>query len=107
MLNGNHAVSRNSAGNVVADMLRAKELELETMKRRENWMKAALARASKAGFVWADGDLQESRVGSWAARDDDDEPSDLYGGSNEAVSRKIADVVIKMKREYSALQVGH
>lgn len=105
MLNGNHVGSRNSAGNVVAEMLRGKEQELETMKRRENWMKAALARASKAGFVWADGDLQESRVGSWHSRDEDDISSDLYGGSSEAVNRKVADVVIKMKREYSALQV--
>lgn len=99
-------MSRNSAGNVVADMLRAKELELEAMKRRENWMKAALARASKAGFVWTDGDLQESRVGSWIGRDSqDDDRSNLYGSGEESDTRKMAETVMKLKQEYSRIQV--
>ncbi|KAG9001695.1 Negative regulator of mitotic exit [Tulasnella sp. JGI-2019a] len=107
MVNGHSSFARNSAGNVVADMLKAKEAELEGMKRRENWMKAALARATKAGFVWADGDLQESRVGSWIGRDGDEEDrSSLYGGNGESDNRKMADTVMKMKQEYSRIQMA-
>ncbi|KAI0308283.1 hypothetical protein B0F90DRAFT_1665117 [Multifurca ochricompacta] len=44
-------------GNIAADLIRdlkAREAELETLRRREVWLKAALSRASHSGFVHVD-----------------------------------------------------
>nr|GAT47851.1 cell polarity protein [Mycena chlorophos] len=51
--------SRNGSVNVTADLLRdlkAKEQELEVVKRQMMWMKESLGKASKAGFVYVDRD---------------------------------------------------
>lgn len=68
------------------------------------WMKAALARAAKSGFVWTDGDLQESRVGTWMH---DDESSDHAHGDEEGRGRQgVANTVMKLKQEQAKLQAA-
>jgi N-acetylneuraminic acid mutarotase len=60
--------SRNggSIGNVTADLVRdlkAKEAEVEGMKRQMVWMKEALGKATRAGFIYTDrniGDIESS-----------------------------------------------
>ncbi|KAG8892556.1 Negative regulator of mitotic exit, partial [Tulasnella sp. 417] len=94
--------SRSSA-NVGADLVRAKELEIEGLKRRETWMKAALARAAKSGFVWTDGDLQESRVGTWMH---DDESPDAHGDEDSHGRPGVASTVMKLKQEQAKLQAA-
>jgi hypothetical protein len=54
-----------STGNVTADLIRelkAKETEMEGMKKREAWLKVVLTKASRAGFVYEDGDLNEAEL---------------------------------------------
>ncbi|KAJ3750623.1 hypothetical protein DFH05DRAFT_1518765 [Lentinula detonsa] len=49
-----------SLGNVTADLVRdikSKEIELEGMKRQMTWMKEALGKATRAGFVYTERDL--------------------------------------------------
>ncbi|KAF7306753.1 Cell polarity protein [Mycena indigotica] len=51
--------SRNGSVNVTSDLLRdlkAKEQELEVVKRQMMWMKESLAKATKAGYVYVDRD---------------------------------------------------
>ncbi|KAJ7492803.1 hypothetical protein FB451DRAFT_1389152 [Mycena latifolia] len=51
--------SRNGSLNVTSDLLKdlkAKEVELEGVKRQMAWMKEALAKASKSGYVYVDRD---------------------------------------------------
>lgn len=53
----NGYIPNGSTGNVTADLIRdlkAKETEMEAMRKREAKMRAALAQAHKAGFVYAD-----------------------------------------------------
>ncbi|GLB35974.1 putative kelch motif containing protein [Lyophyllum shimeji] len=53
-----------SVGNVTADLIRdlkAKEVELEVVRKQVAWMKEALGKASKAGFASADVELGEGR----------------------------------------------
>ncbi|KAI0066487.1 hypothetical protein BV25DRAFT_1820444 [Artomyces pyxidatus] len=52
-----HGAKPGSTGNVTADLIRDlkdREVELETLKRKEGWMKAALMQASRSGFIYAD-----------------------------------------------------
>ncbi|KZV74942.1 hypothetical protein PENSPDRAFT_625398 [Peniophora sp. CONT] len=51
-----HAYKTSLTGTVgiPSDVLRAKEAELDSMRRRSEWMRAALLKASRAGFVYAD-----------------------------------------------------
>lgn len=96
-----------STGNVAADLvrdMRAKDAELETLRRRETWMKAALSKATKAGFVWPD-----------HQQHDNEDIDDLFGGlmsSPNSTSpdssgdvRKLAEIAIKLKQERAMLQV--
>ncbi|KAG5651610.1 hypothetical protein H0H81_008070 [Sphagnurus paluster] len=56
-----------SVGNATADLIRdlkAKEAELEGAKKQMVWMKEVLAKASKAGFAYADIELNEEHQGS-------------------------------------------
>ncbi|RDB28537.1 Tip elongation aberrant protein 1 [Hypsizygus marmoreus] len=60
-----------SVGNVTADLLRdlkAKDVELEGVKKQMAWMKEALGKASKAGFAYPDteGILDEDDTGKSA-----------------------------------------
>jgi hypothetical protein len=55
----NGMMSSGSTGSVMADLIRDlknKETEMDGMKRKEQWMRAALTKASRAGFVYGDVD---------------------------------------------------
>jgi len=90
---GGHS-QHGSSSNINADLLKAKEAELESLKRREQWMKAALSQATKVGFVWQDGELDEDNVGSWSD-----------GGGGDGNMRLLAETIIKMKQERAKIQV--
>lgn len=65
-------------------------------------MKAALSRAAKSGFVWADGDLPESKVGTWMNEDEASE----HAGDEEGPGRHgVANTVMKLKQEQAKLEV--
>ncbi|KAH7930533.1 hypothetical protein BV22DRAFT_1124814 [Leucogyrophana mollusca] len=89
MVNGyGHAQGKfGSTGNVTADLIRdykAKEMEVEMLKKREGWMKAALLKASRAGFVHAE--------------EEDMEVEDLrLGDSMDDENKKVADMVLNFK----------
>ncbi|KAG8980256.1 Negative regulator of mitotic exit, partial [Tulasnella sp. 427] len=101
-------INGRTSANVGADLLRAKEAEIEGLRRRETWMKAALARAAKSGFVWADGDLQESRVGTWMHDDEAAASESVHGtGEEEGSGRQgMANTVMKLKQEQAKLQAA-
>ncbi|CAL1695132.1 unnamed protein product [Somion occarium] len=79
-----------STGNIAADLIRdlkEKEAEVETMKKKEAWMRAALAKATRSGFVYADSE----DLGPNAEDDDID-------------GRKISEMVINLKHLKAKLQ---
>jgi hypothetical protein len=58
-------VSGGSMGNITADLIRdlkAKETEMDVMRNREVWMKAALSQASRSGFVYEDREAGEDHL---------------------------------------------
>lgn len=58
-----------SIGNVTADLVRdlkAKEVEAEGLKRQMAWMKEALGKATRAGFVYTERDMSDVENGSSA-----------------------------------------
>lgn len=80
-----------STGNITADLIRdlkEKEGEMEAMKKREAWMKAALAKATRSGFIYPDEDMLDEES------DDDD-----------IDSRKVADMVMNLKHFKAKIQV--
>ncbi|KAF8578415.1 hypothetical protein K439DRAFT_1362232 [Ramaria rubella] len=87
-----------SGSSVIADMLKQKETELETAKRREAWMRAALSKASKAGFVW-DAELTLSE-------DDADSIVKEDGAESGEDVRKLADLVLALKRDRARIQAA-
>ncbi len=83
---------KGSIGNITADLIRdlkEKEAEMEQMKKREAWMRAALSKATRSGFVYADAEL--------LGDDGDDEGID---------SRRVADMVISLKHVKAQIQVS-
>ena len=84
-----------STGHIAADLIRemrAKDAELETLRRRETWMRAALSKATKAGFSYND------------VQTDDGE--DLRGHEPESNdARKLLDMAFRLKQERAGLQV--
>lgn len=91
IVNGFSHAKAGSTGNITADLVRdlkAKEAEIEALKKREAWMKAALTKASRSGFVYADGEVLSS--------DADDDDID---------SRKVADMVMNLKNLKAKIQV--
>jgi hypothetical protein len=83
-----------SSGHIAADLIRdmrTKDAELETLRRRETWMRAALSRASKAGFSYND------------IQSDDGDEMRHEPESNDA--RKLLDLAFRLKQERAALQV--
>ncbi|KAF8274017.1 hypothetical protein EI94DRAFT_1768885 [Lactarius quietus] len=83
-----HGTKPGSTGNVTADLIRdlkARETELETLRCREAWMTAALARASRAGFVYVNGDGDQGPA--------DDQP-------------KVAEAVITLKQLHGRIQAS-
>ncbi|KAG1749813.1 uncharacterized protein EDB91DRAFT_1327252 [Suillus paluster] len=94
--NGNgHAQGKyGSTGNVTADLIRdykVKEMEVETLRRREAWMKTALLKASRSGFVQLDEEALEA------------EDLDLQDSTSED-QRKLADMVMNFKHFKTQMQ---
>lgn len=79
-----------STGNITADLIRdlkAKEAEVDAMKIREVWMKVALSKASRSGFVYEDREASEGDLG-------------LHEDG-----RKIAELVLNFKQFKAQIQV--
>jgi hypothetical protein len=81
-------------------MLKQKEAELETAKRREMWMRAALSQASKAGFIW-DSDLALTEGDSDSLIREDGADSTESGDD----VRKLSDIVLTLKRDRARIHV--
>ncbi|KAG6854225.1 hypothetical protein C0991_009243 [Blastosporella zonata] len=59
---GSRTGGGGSVGNIAADLVRelkAKEMELEGVRKQVVWMREALGKAAKAGFAYADVELNE------------------------------------------------
>jgi hypothetical protein len=85
--------SRQGSVNVTSDLLKdlkAKEVELEGVKRQMAWMKEALGKASKAGFVYVDRDGQAS----------------VNGGMEESGDAKNAELALKFKQFKAQMQAS-
>ncbi|KAJ6574924.1 hypothetical protein B0H19DRAFT_933668 [Mycena capillaripes] len=83
--------SRQGSVNVTSDLLKdlkAKEVELEGVKRQMAWMKEALGKASKAGYVYVERDGQSS----------------VNGGMEESSDGKNADLALKFKQFKAQMQ---
>jgi len=86
-----------SVGNVTADLLRdlkARDLELDSVKRQMAWMKEALAKAARAGFV------QSDREGSPEMG-----VMNNISSSEEGTDGKYAELALKFKQFKAQLQV--
>ncbi|KAI0706123.1 hypothetical protein BC835DRAFT_1425968 [Cytidiella melzeri] len=86
-----HPKAAGSTGNITADLIRDlkdKEAAMEAMKKREAWMKAALAKASRSGFLYAD----EGQLDTDAENDDDVD------------SRRVAEMVLNLKHLKTKIQ---
>ncbi|KAI0314774.1 hypothetical protein OF83DRAFT_1267104 [Amylostereum chailletii] len=95
-LNGfaNHGGGKGSIGNVTQDLLRdlkARDAELQDLKRKEEWMKAALTKASRSGFIYAD-------VG-------EDVPEGVLQEIEEG-EPKMTEVVVNLKQLRARLQAS-
>ena len=88
------AAGAGSTGNVTADLIRdlkAKEAEAEAMRKRGAWMRVALAKAARAGFIYADVDAADG-------------PAD--GGAGAGVEEpRVAEVVVSLKQLRARIQV--
>jgi hypothetical protein len=85
-----HGAKTGSAGSVTTDLIRdakARDAELDTLRRREAWMKAALSQAMHAGFVYVNASLGDEDRGVT-----DEQP-------------KIAEAVITLKKLHGRIQV--
>lgn len=85
-----HGAKTGSAGSVTTDLIRdvkARDAELEALRRREAWMKAALSQAMHAGFVYVNANLGDEDRGVA-----DEQP-------------KIAEAVISLKKLHGRIQV--
>ncbi|KAH9937238.1 uncharacterized protein B0H18DRAFT_1113097 [Fomitopsis serialis] len=82
-----------STGNVTADLIRdlkQKEAEMEAIKRREAWMRAALSKAARSGFMY---DQSEGDVLASADEDDID-------------GQKVAEMIVSFKQLHAKLQAS-
>jgi hypothetical protein len=85
-----HSTKAGSASSITTDLIRdvkARDAELETLHRREAWMRAALAQALHAGFVYVNASSSDEDRGIT-----DDQP-------------KIAEAVITLKKLHGRIQV--
>lgn len=85
-----------STGNVTADLIRdykAKEMEVEMLRKREAWMKTALLKATRAGFVQVDEELFEAE-------------NLKLGPSATDEQTKIADMILNFKHFKTQMQVN-
>ncbi len=81
-----------STGNLTADLIRDlkdKEAEVDALKKKQAWMKAALLKAERSGFIYAESEEELS------SRADDD---DIDG-------RKVTEMVINLKQLKAKIQV--
>lgn len=89
---GSGHVIRTSTGNITADLLRdlkIKEAEVDTLRNREAWMKAALGKATRAGFVYEDRDSLENQLSDQAS----------------ATDRKLPELALQFKQYKAKIQV--
>ncbi|EGO04494.1 hypothetical protein SERLA73DRAFT_82409 [Serpula lacrymans var. lacrymans S7.3] len=92
-----HDAKSGSTGNVTADLIRdykVMEIEVELLKKREIWMKAALVKASRSGFVYPDEE-------SFKAED-----LNLSGVPNDSNNRAVADMLLNFKHFKAQLQTS-
>ena len=85
-----------STGNVTADLIRdykAKEMEVEMLHKREAWMKTALLKASRSGFVQVDEELFEAE-------------NFKFGASASDEQSKMADMILNFKHFKTQIQVN-
>ncbi|KAI0830545.1 hypothetical protein BC628DRAFT_1336597 [Trametes gibbosa] len=90
-VNGFAHTKPGSTGNVTADLIRDlkdKEAEVEALKKKEAWMKAALLKAERSGFIYAESEEELS------SRTDDDDID----------SRKVTEMVINLKQLKAKIQ---
>ncbi|KIJ21929.1 hypothetical protein PAXINDRAFT_165264 [Paxillus involutus ATCC 200175] len=91
---GNSQHKFGSTGNVTADLIRdykAKEMEVEMLRKREAWMKTALLKASRYGFVQVDEEAMEA------------EDLRLEESPSEE-QRKMADMILNFKHFKTQMQ---
>jgi hypothetical protein len=82
-----------SAGNVTTDLIRdlkAREVELEAMKKQMLWMKQALAKASQSGYIYADRDGNQVEVN---------------GGTKDFSEGRKMEMILKFKQFRAQIQV--
>lgn len=87
-----------SVGNVTADLVRdlkAKDLELDSVKRQMAWMKEALAKATRSGFVQVD---REGSPEIGLAN---------IGSSDDVNDSKYAELALKFKQFKAQIQVNY
>ncbi|KAI0673369.1 hypothetical protein C8Q78DRAFT_1016922 [Trametes maxima] len=90
-VNGFAHTKPGSTGNLTADLIRDlkdKEAEVEALKKKEAWMRAALLKAERSGFIYAESEEELS------SRADDD---DIDG-------RKVTEMVINLKQLKAKIQ---
>jgi hypothetical protein len=75
--------------------LKAKEAELEAVKKKTVWMKMALAQAYRSGFVYSNADTN----------DDDDVAMSMGVDSDDLGEQRIADMVVRFKQFKTQIQV--
>ena len=98
--NGFANVRPGSSGNVTAELLRdlkCKEAEVEALKRREAWMKSALSKASRSGFVYGDDDLDVDA--------EEMEPSRIGDQDDSGGERRIREMAMKFKQFRAKIEV--
>ncbi|KAF7981180.1 hypothetical protein HWV62_34967 [Athelia sp. TMB] len=84
-----HVGHVGSTGNITADLIRdlkTREAEIDTMKSRELWMKAALSKAARSGFIYED---KETAEGDLELSED---------------SREVAELVLNFKQFKASIQ---
>jgi len=83
-------IGAGSTGNITADLIRdlkVKESEVDALQNREIWMKAALLKASRSGFVYEDREAAEGDLS--LIRDE----------------QKVAELVLNFKQFRAQIQV--
>ncbi|KAF6766585.1 hypothetical protein DFP72DRAFT_839021 [Ephemerocybe angulata] len=96
-----------SVGNVALDLVRdlkAKEIEMDSLKRQMTWMKEALGRATKAGFVVPSSERDGS--GSPTGSIDSGFSSGILqgGGIDEQGESKYAELALRFKQFRAQMQ---
>ncbi|KAJ7706377.1 hypothetical protein B0H17DRAFT_1156675 [Mycena rosella] len=89
-----HGSRQGSVNNVTSDLLKdlkAKEMELEGVKRQMAWMKEALAKASKSGYVYVDRDGGQE---------------DVNGGMEGSGDARSAELALKFKQFRAQMQTA-